>query len=93
MSSQSLSLHFWGLDGGRNLGLTPGLCAANLIRDKRYEYVRFAGLPPLFLDLENDPLEFHNLADDPDHRVLVLEYVQKLLSWRMNNDERTLANQ
>jgi len=79
------------LDGGWNLGLTPDLCNANLIRDKRYKYVHFAGLPPLFFDLENDPHEFHNLAEDPDHRGIVLEYVQKLLSWRMNNDGRTPA--
>ena len=84
--------HFRGLEGGRKLGLTPDLCVANLIRDKRYKYVHFAGLPPLFFDLENDPHEFHNLADDPDHRGLVLEYVQKLLSWRMNIDGRILAN-
>jgi len=85
--------HFPGLDGGQILGLTPDLCSANLIRDKRFKYVHFAGLPPLFFDLKNDPHEFHNLADDPDHRDLVLKYVQKMLSWRMNNDERTLANQ
>jgi len=84
--------HFPGLDGGRALGLTPDQCTATLIRDKRYKYVHFTGLPPLFFDLENDPHEFHDLADDPAHRGLVLEYAQKMLSWRMNHDERTLAN-
>jgi len=84
--------HFPGLDGGRALGLAPDQCTANLIRDKRYKYVHFTGLPPLFFDLENDPHEFHDLASDPAHRGLVLEYAQKMLSWRMNHDERTLAN-
>ena len=84
--------HFPGLDGGRALGLTPDQCTASLIRDKRYKYVHFTGLPSLFFDLENDPLEFHNLAGDPAHHRLVLEYAQKMLSWRMNHDERTLAN-
>ena len=84
--------YFPGLDGGRELGLAPDQCSANLIRDKRYKYVHFTGLPPLFFDLEADPHEFHNLADDPAHHRLVLEYAQKMLSWRMNHDDRTLAN-
>jgi arylsulfatase A-like enzyme len=84
--------HFPALAGGRALGLTPDQCSASLIRDRRYKYVHFTGLPPLFFDLENDPHEFDNLADDPAHHRLVLEYAQKMLSWRMNHDERTLAN-
>ncbi|MFP6707344.1 MAG: alkaline phosphatase family protein [Alphaproteobacteria bacterium] len=84
--------YFPGLDGGQTLGLAPDQCNANLLWDRRYKYVHFAGLPPLFFDLESDPHEFHNLADDPAHHGLVLEYAQKMLSWRMNHEERTLAN-
>ena len=84
--------HFPGLEGGRTLGLAPDQCSANLIWDRRYKYVHFAGLPPLFFDLETDPHEFHDLADDPAHHELVLEYAQKMLSWRMSHDERTLTN-
>ncbi len=84
--------HFPGLDGGRVLGLAPDQCSANLIRDRHYKYVHFTGLPPLFFDLESDPHEFHDLSNDPAHHGLVLEYAQKMLSWRMNHDDRTLAN-
>jgi arylsulfatase A-like enzyme len=84
--------HFPGLDGGRLLDLAPDQCSANLIWDRRYKYVHFASLPPLFFDLEADPHEFHNLADDPSHHGLVLDYAQKMLSWRLNHDDRTLAN-
>lgn len=84
--------HFPGLDGGKVLGLAPDQCAATLLRDKRYKYVHFTGLPPLFFDLANDPHEFNNLADDPAHHRLVLEYAQKMMSWRMNHDDRALAN-
>ena len=49
-------------------------------------------MPPLFFDLEQDPHEFRNLVDQPEYQGLVLEYAQKLLSWRMNHDERVLAN-
>jgi len=46
----------------------------------------------LFFDLKNDPGELNNLADDPTYTDLVLKYAQRMLSWRMNNDERTLTD-
>ena len=77
----------------RALGLTPDQCSLNVIRGERYKYVHFTALPPLFFDLQEDPGEFTNLADDPAYLPLVLEYAQKMLSWRMLHDERVLANQ
>ena len=74
------------------LGLTPDQCAMNVIRSDRYKYVHFTALPPLFFDLQQDPGEFTNLAEDPAHQNLVRDYAQKLLSWRMTYNERTLAN-
>ncbi|UEM03199.1 alkaline phosphatase family protein [Skermanella rosea] len=76
----------------RALGLRPGQCVLNVLRGERYKYVHFAGLPPLFFDLEADPGQFRNLADDPAHAALVRDHAQALLSWRMENDERVLAN-
>jgi arylsulfatase A-like enzyme len=64
----------------------------NIIRDEKYKYVHFTKLPPLFFDLEKDPDEFVNCANDPAYLPLVLEYAQKLLSWRMNHDEQTLTH-
>jgi len=74
------------------LGLTPDQCTMNVIRGARYKYVHFTSLPPLFFDLEQDPMEFNNLVDDPAYRDRVLEYAGKMLSWRMNHDERHLTN-
>ena len=74
------------------LGLKPDQCAMNVLRGKRYKYVHFTALPPLFFDLEDDPNEFHNRVEDPAYQTLVLEYAQKILTWRMNHDERVLAN-
>ena len=70
-------------DGNIALGLKPDQCAVNVIRSRRYKYIHFKSLPPLFFDLEQDPHEFENLAQQPEYRDLVLEYVQKMLSWQI----------
>jgi arylsulfatase A-like enzyme len=77
---------------GKELGLAYEECVFNVIRDDRYKYVHFAAMPPLFYDIKNDPAERYNLADDDSYTELMLEYVRKLLSWRMKNDERILTD-
>ncbi len=74
------------------LGLTSETSSMLGLRDERYKYVHFAGLPPVFFDLREDPDEFHNLAGDPACQSLVLDYAQRLLSWRMARDDRTLTH-
>ena len=64
----------------------------NVVRDRHYKYIHFAAMPDLLFDIENDPEELHNLANDPAYSSVMLKYVKKLLSWRMRNDERTLTN-
>ena len=75
----------------QTLGLTQHQCALNVIRDEHYKYVHFTALPSLFFDLRDDPNEFHNRAQDPKYQHIVLQYVQKLISWRMNHDDRALT--
>ena len=74
------------------LRMTSDECCLNVIRGPRYKHVHFAALPPLLFDLEEDPGETRNLAADPAHQAIRLEMTQKLLSWRMIHDERTLTN-
>ena len=74
------------------LALTLHQCTMNIIRDERFKYVHFTKLPPLLFDLEKDPGEYVNCAGDPQYLPVVLEYVQKLLSWRMNHDEQVLTH-
>jgi arylsulfatase A-like enzyme len=73
------------------LGITQHQCALNVIRDESYKYVHFTALPPLFFDLNEDPGEFNNCAHNPDYQGLVLHYAQKLISWRMNHEDRALT--
>ena len=70
------------------------LHASNLavLRDRRGKYVHFGSMPPAFYDLESDPYEMHNVADDPAYRDRVLAYAQRLLSWRISTDDNTLAD-
>ena len=76
----------------RALGLTLHQCSLNVIRDERYKYVHLTALPPLFFDRHDDPHELVNRAEDPAYQPLVLEYAQRMLSWRMNHDEQTLTH-
>lgn len=73
-------------------GLTLEQCWLSVLRDDRAKYVHFAGLAPLFFDLVGDPDEFENRADDPAWAPRVLEYAQRMLSWRMEHAEQTLTN-
>jgi arylsulfatase A-like enzyme len=76
----------------QRLALTLHQCTLNVIRDDRFKYVHFTKLPPLLFDLRNDPGEFTDRARDPDYLPVMLEYAQKLLSWRMNHDEQILTH-
>ena len=62
-----------------------------MIRDDLYKYVHFTALPPLFFDRRADPGEMRNLVHDPDHAPSLADYAGKMLSWRMQNDDRTLT--
>jgi arylsulfatase A-like enzyme len=79
-----------GAEAALGLGLED--CGVSVIRDTRYKYVHFSSLPPLFFDLTRDPFEFDNRADDPNYARLVLAYAQKMLSWRMHHEDRTLSH-
>lgn len=74
------------------LGLKMNQCMVNIIRDECFKYVHFTTLPALLFDLKKDPDEFNNLANDPEYRDIMLEYASKLLSWRMENDDRALTD-
>lgn len=76
----------------QDLGLSLHQCSMNIIRGRRFKYVHFAGLPPLLFDLEADPGEFRNLANDPAMMPVMLDMAQKMLSWRMTHDEQTLTH-
>jgi arylsulfatase A-like enzyme len=81
----------WYVKAETALGLPMDSCCLAAIRDDRYKYVHFAGLPPLFFDLQADPDELHNRASDPAMTSQMLACAQMLLSRRLEHAERTLT--
>ena len=73
------------------LGVTMDQCSLAVLRDEHGKYVHFASLAPLFYDLDRDPHEFVNRAQDPEYAPTVLRYAQRLLSLRMEHVDQTLT--
>jgi len=73
------------------LDLPVDQCSLAVIQDTHYKYIHFDALPPLFFDLVADPGQFRNCAGDPAYASRVLEYAQKMLSWRLHHVDRTLT--
>jgi arylsulfatase A-like enzyme len=77
--------------GTSHVGIGIDECSLSVIQNERYKYVHFAALPPLFFDLEQDPNQLHNLANDPAYLKPMLEMAQKMLDWRLKHADRTLT--
>ncbi|KAA0699002.1 phosphonate monoester hydrolase [Neorhizobium sp. P12A] len=98
-SDGSRDVAFWEFDfrdisgGGaeRHFGLRSSECNLAVLRDERFKYVHFAGLPPLLFDLQQDPMELVNRAEDRDYLPVRLAYAEKLLSLRARHLDQTLA--
>lgn len=78
------------------LGVPSAHCLLNVMRSDRYKFVQFAAdsaiLPPLLFDLEADPGQLNDVSRLPEYRDVIWESTERLLRWRMRNDERTLVN-
>jgi len=72
----------------------PHQCLLWVIRDDEFKYVHFADetIPPLLYDLASDTGEQNNIAADPRHSLTILKYCQKLLNWRMVNEDQRMED-
>lgn len=73
------------------LGLAMDACALASIRDTDYQYVHFSDLPPLFFDLHDDPHCLNDRTTDPALAATMLDYAQRMLSWRMASNSREMT--
>jgi arylsulfatase A-like enzyme len=72
--------------------LTPEECSLICIRTSKWKYVHFPSLPSLLFDLENDPLEMKNLAEDKKYYEIKNELLSELLSHRLRHQDRQLSS-
>jgi arylsulfatase A-like enzyme len=70
------------------LGLPMDACSLAVIRDAACKYVHFAGLAPLFFDLAADPHCLNDLSRLPSAAPAMLNYAQKMLTWRILSSAR-----
>lgn len=73
-------------------GITPMQANLAILRNDRLKLVHFNGsLEPLLFDLENDPHEQVNLAQDPAHQADMLTMTRALLSHRMAHLDQSMS--
>jgi arylsulfatase A-like enzyme len=82
-----------GQSAERALGLRSDQLNLAVVRTDTWKYVHCAALPPLLFDLEADPHGLVNLAEDPAYAGARLAMAEKLLSWRAEHLDQTLALQ
>ena len=75
----------------RWFGLPSTRLSMTVVRTERWKYVHFAALPPLLFDLTADPHNLVDLAQNPDFLSVRLELAEKLLAWRAEHLDQTLA--
>jgi arylsulfatase A-like enzyme len=73
----------------KELGLAPEKCRAWMVRDDRYKYVHFNGLPDMLFDLYLDPDELRNVAEEADYREVVHACRERLLDWRQGSEDNS----
>lgn len=76
----------------RHFGLAPQQCNLAVIRTREAKYVHFGGgLPSLLFDLREDPDEMRDRAGDPDYLPMRLAMAERLLGWRAEHLDQSLA--
>lgn len=73
------------------LGLRSTQLNLAVVRTQKWKYVHFAALPPLLFDLGADPHCLRNVAADPAFAAARIEMAERLLSWRAEHLDQTLA--
>jgi arylsulfatase A-like enzyme len=76
----------------RHFGIDSRQCNLAVVRTEKFKYVHFGGgLPPVLFDLAGDPDETRNLAGDAAYRAARIEMAERLLAWRAEHLDQSLA--
>lgn len=71
----------------KKLGIPPEKCRGWMVRDARFKYWHFNGMPDVLFDLEKDPKELHNVAEDAAYTDVIHACRLKLMDWRMSTED------
>jgi arylsulfatase A-like enzyme len=75
----------------RYFGVHMDECGLAVLRDDCWSYVHFAALPPLLFDIKADPGQLNNLAGDPAYAHVIADCRDRMLRWRLVQQNRTLT--
>jgi arylsulfatase A-like enzyme len=72
-------------------GISIDECCLAVVRTSKQKYVHFAGLPPLYYDIADDPAELNNLSGQPAHAAAERDMARRMLNWRIAFNRRELT--
>ena len=76
--------------GARDLlGMHPYDCRVWMLRSKKWKYIFHAKFRHQLYDLENDPNEFNDLGEAPEHQAICVELRDHLFTWLRERQART----
>jgi arylsulfatase A-like enzyme len=77
----------------RSLGLSASSANYAVLRDHQFKYVHFnGGLPPMLFNVQNDPSEDHDLAQNTEYADVLRQFAGRMLDHRMSHAEHSLSN-
>jgi arylsulfatase A-like enzyme len=64
-----------------------------MIRTERWKYVLHQKYRPQLFDMENDPDEFRDLGDDPEHAAVRADLHEALFAWMRDRRLRVTVSE
>ena len=68
-------------------------CRSFMIASKQWKYIFAPGFPPLLFDLANDPNEFNDLGQSPDHADQCAKMHMALAEWSLEYRQRETVSE
>jgi arylsulfatase A-like enzyme len=76
------------------LGLEPRDARLYMVADRSWKFIHAeGGLRPMLFDLENDPEEFDDLGDSPNHAHIIALMYERLAKWGRRLSQRTTRSE